>query len=66
MSAKLTWKAVEEAGEARTTANRPAFLPQMLAFYGRTFYLELYWLGNLPQERLRHGVADDKEGDSSL
>ena len=32
MSAQLTWRALDEAGEARTAANRPAFLPQTLAF----------------------------------
>jgi hypothetical protein len=47
VSAKLTWRALNEAGEARTAANRPAFLPQTLAFYGQT----LFWPRNLHQER---------------
>ena len=47
MSAQLTWKALDEVGDARTEANRPAFLPQTLAFSGQTFF----WPRNLPQER---------------
>ncbi len=47
MSARLTWKALDEAGEASTAANRPAYLPQMPAFSGQTFF----WPRNLPQER---------------
>ena len=47
MSAQLTWRALDEAGEARTAANRPAFLPQTLAFSVQTFF----WPRNLPQER---------------
>ena len=47
MSAQLTWRILDEAGEARTVANRPAFLPQTLAFSGQTFF----WPRNLPQER---------------
>jgi hypothetical protein len=47
VSAQLTWRALDEAGEARTAANRPAFLPQTLAFSGQTFF----WPRNLPQER---------------
>lgn len=46
MSAQLTWRALDEAGEARTAANRPAFLPQTLAFLGQPFF----WPRNLPQE----------------
>ena len=30
MSAQLTWRALDEAGEARTTANRPAFPLKLL------------------------------------
>jgi len=29
---------LDEAEEARTAANRPAFLPQTLAFSGQTFF----------------------------
>jgi len=47
VSAQLAWRALDEAGEARTAANRPAFLPQTLAFSGQTFF----WPRNLPQER---------------
>ena len=47
MSAQSTWRALDEAGEARTAANRPAFLPQTLAFGAQTFF----WPCNLPQER---------------
>ncbi len=34
MSALLTWRALDEAGEARTAVNRPVFLPQTQAFSG--------------------------------
>jgi hypothetical protein len=47
VSAQLTWRALDEAGEARTAATRPAFLPQTLAFSGQTFF----WPRNLPQDR---------------
>jgi hypothetical protein len=47
VSAQSTWRALDEAGEARTAANRPAFLPQTLAFWAQTFF----WPYNLPQER---------------
>jgi hypothetical protein len=47
VSGQLNWRALDEAGEARTAANRPAFLPQTLAFSGQTFF----WPRNLPQER---------------
>lgn len=44
MSAQLTWRALDEAGEARTAANRPAFLPQTLAFWRkRSFGLAIYF-----------------------
>lgn len=43
MSEKLTWRALDEAGEARTGGNRPVFLPQTLAFWGHTFF----WPRNL-------------------
>lgn len=45
MSAQLTWKALDEVGDARTEANRVAFLAQTLAFSGQTFF----WPRNLPQ-----------------
>lgn len=47
MSAQLTWRVLGEAGEARTAANHPAFLPQALAFSGQTFFGSR----NLPQKR---------------
>jgi hypothetical protein len=47
VSVQFTWRALDEAGEARTAATRPAFLPQTLAFSGQTFF----WPRNLPQER---------------
>ena len=47
MSSQLTWMALDEAGEARTAANRPAFLPQTLAFSAQTYFLPR----NLPQKR---------------
>ena len=47
MWAQLTWRTFSEAGEARTAANRPAFLPQTLVFSGQTSI----WPGNLLQER---------------
>ena len=47
MSAQLTWRALDEAGEARTAANRPAFLPQTLAFLAQTFF----WPCNLLHKR---------------
>jgi hypothetical protein len=47
VSAELTWKALDEAGEASTAANRPPFLPQTPAFWGQTFS----WPRNLPKER---------------
>jgi hypothetical protein len=47
VSAQLTSRALDEAGEARTVANRPAFLPQTPAFSGQTFF----WPRNLPPER---------------
>jgi hypothetical protein len=45
--AQSTWRALDAAAEARTVANRPAFLLQTLAFSGQTFF----WPRNLPQER---------------
>lgn len=47
MSAQLTWRALNEAGNARTAANRSAFLPQTLAFSAQM----LLRSSNLPQER---------------
>jgi len=47
VSAQLTSRALDKAGEARTVANRLAFLPQALAFSGQTFF----WPRNLPQKR---------------
>ena len=47
MSAQLTWRAFDEAAEARTAANSPAFLSHALAFSGQTFF----WPRSLPQER---------------
>jgi hypothetical protein len=47
VSAQLTLRALGETNEARTAANRPAFLPQTLAFSGQTFF----WPRNLLQER---------------
>jgi len=47
VSALLTWRTLDEAGEARTAANRLVFLPQTQAFSGRKFF----WPRNLPQER---------------
>jgi hypothetical protein len=47
VSALLTWRALDEAGEARTAVNRPVFLPQTQAFSGQKFF----WPRNLPQER---------------
>jgi hypothetical protein len=47
VSAQSTWRALDEAGEARTAANRPAFLPQTLASWAQTFF----WPYNLLQER---------------
>jgi hypothetical protein len=47
VSAQLTWRALDEADNARTAANRPAFLPQTLAFSAQTFL----WSCNLHQER---------------
>ena len=47
MSAQLTWRALNEAGNARTAANRSAFLPQTLA----SSVQMLLRSSNLPQER---------------
>jgi hypothetical protein len=47
VSEQLTWRVLDEAGEATTAANRPAFLPQTLASWAQTFF----WPYNLPQER---------------
>lgn len=33
MSAQLAWKALHEAGKARTPSSCPAFLPQTLVFW---------------------------------
>jgi hypothetical protein len=43
----MSWRAFDEAAEARTAANRPAFLPQTPAFLRPTFF----WPRNLPQKR---------------
>lgn len=62
MSAQLTLRALDEAVEARTLANRPAFPPQTLAFSGQTFF----WPRHLPQKRhIFHGIGAEK-GDSDL
>ena len=47
MSANLTWTALDKAGEAWATANRPAFPPRPLVFSTQTFLRSC----NLPQER---------------
>jgi hypothetical protein len=47
VSPELTWRALDEACEERTAANRPAFLPQTLVFSEQTFCRPR----NLPQER---------------
>lgn len=47
MSAKLTWRALDEAGEARTVANRRAIVPQTLTFLASTLSSPYH----LPQER---------------
>ena len=49
MSAQLNWRTLDEAGEARTVANRLPFLPQALALSGQTFF----WPRNLPQEAMQ-------------
>jgi hypothetical protein len=48
---EIDLEALDEGGEARTTANRPAFLSQTLVFSGQAFFSGLFWFGNLPQER---------------
>jgi hypothetical protein len=60
VSEKSTRKALDEAAEARTAANRTAFLPQTLAFSGQTFF----WPRNLPQERYNSMELVPKKGDS--
>jgi hypothetical protein len=47
VSAQLTWRALDEADEARTAPNCPAFLQQTLAISGQVVLLPR----NLPQER---------------
>ena len=58
MSAKLTWRALDEAGEARTAANRPAFSPQTPDSSEQTSF----WPRNLPQEAIQFlGPVPKKE-----
>jgi len=47
VSAQLTWRALDEAGEARTTTNRPTFPALPVVFRQKTSLLPR----NLPQER---------------
>ena len=49
MSAQLTWRALDEAGEARTAANRPAFLSQTPA----TLWQTSFGPRNLPHEAIQ-------------
>jgi len=46
VSAQMSSWTLNEAGEARTAENHPAFLPQTLAVWTQT----LCWPCNLPQE----------------
>lgn len=58
MSAQLIWRALDEEGEARTAANRPAFLRQTLASSWQTSF----WPRTLPQEAIQFlGPAPKKE-----
>ena len=58
MSEKSTWRALDEAGEARTVANRRASVLQTLTFLAQTFF----WSRNLPQERYNcRNLAPKKE-----
>lgn len=41
MSEKTTWRALDEADEAKTAANWQAFSPQTLAFTAPTFFRPL-------------------------
>jgi hypothetical protein len=45
--AQLTWRGIDEAGEASKAANRPALIPQTPAFQGQTSF----WPRHLTQER---------------
>jgi hypothetical protein len=57
VSAKLTWRALDEAAEARTPGNRPAFLPQTLDFSEQAFC----WRRNLLQAAIEFlGIGDEK------
>ena len=46
MSAELTWRALDEAGEARRAAIRLVFLSQTLAFSTQT----IFWSCNMSQD----------------
>ena len=46
MSAQLTWRALDEADNARTAANRRAFVPQSLTFSAQVFFLLALYLRN--------------------
>ena len=41
MSARLNWRALDEAGKARTAANRPASLVQTPAFFDLNAFFAL-------------------------
>jgi hypothetical protein len=47
VSAQFTWRVLDEADGTRTVVNRPAFLPQTLAFSEQMFF----WHRHLSQER---------------
>ena len=60
MPAQLTRRAPDEAVEAGTAANRPAFLPQTVAFSGQT----IFWPRDLPLERYNSKEPVPRKGDS--
>ena len=57
MSAQWTWRALDEAGEARTAANCQACPSQMLAFSAQLFC----WPCNLSQERYNCSDSGSKK-----
>jgi hypothetical protein len=57
VSEKLATRALYEAGEARTVANRRAFVPQTLTFSAQVFFSPC----TLPQERYNCGDFGSKK-----
>jgi hypothetical protein len=56
VSAQLTWRALDEADQARMAANRRAFVPQTQTFSAQAFFSPC----TLPQDRYNYRDSRSK------